>query len=191
MGVSKPLGSVNNKHQYNVTEYSGTNADTVKMDNNVARQILNYPPTYLSKSPESDISVIQNKLNTGAIIDSKFVKHPSAEDALKLIEDDYSNFQSQLENKERYKYISPVDDSELIKITAPNTDKAKYIFGHKISKNLINDIRVAAIERDQDPYDVLAHVLIEGGGRYDNTIQSHDYFNTHDLIQKQFPNKYL
>lgn len=191
IGISKPLASVNNKHQYDVTEYSGINADTVKMDNNTARQILNYPSTYLSRFPESDISVIQNELNKGAIIDDKFVNRPSAKDALKLIEDDYRKFQSQLEDKEEYKYDAPVDDSEFIKITAPNTNKAKYIFGHKISKNLINDIRVAAIERNQDPYDVLAHVLIEGGRRYNAPIRSHDYFNTHDLLQKQFPNKYL
>lgn len=191
-GVSKPLGNINDKHQYNVPHYWGTEAGHIKMDNNIVRRILNYPPTYLSRFPESDTSVIQNELNKGAYIDWKFVNRPSVEDALNLVTDDYSNFQSQLGHKEEeYTYSPQSDDSELVKITAPNTDRAKYIFGQNISKNLINDIKVAAIERNQDPYDILAHILIEGGGTYNNAIRSHHYFNTHDVLQKQFPNKYI
>jgi hypothetical protein len=75
------------------------------------------------------------------------------------------------------------DVSDTINITAPNTDISKFIFGNKISKDAIEEISRVAKLRNQDPYDILAHMLIEVSGS--NPLRTHSYYNTHDVIQRQ------
>lgn len=79
------------------------------------------------------------------------------------------------------------DDSERVTITAPNTTISKFIFNNKISKNALAEISRVSKLRNQDPYDVLAHMLIEGSG-YDITTDTR--YNTHDSLTGQIKPKY-
>lgn len=75
------------------------------------------------------------------------------------------------------------DISDTINITAPNTNISKFIFGNKISKDAIKEINRVAKLRSQDPYDILAHMLIEGSGS--EPLRTDTYYNTHDVVQRQ------
>lgn len=90
------------------------------------------------------------------------------------------------------KYInsSEVDDSPKIKITAPNTDISKFIYGNNISEEAIKEIKQVASKRNLDPYDILAHMLIESSGEF-NGITKNSYFNTHDVLDRQISPRLL
>lgn len=100
----------------------------------------------------------------------------------KLADSQYDNFVQDLDNIE-YRKGLPKDTSNIINITAPNTEISKFIFGNKISQDALNEIKRVAELRQQDPYDVLAHMLIEMSGS--QTIRLGDYFNTHNVIKNQ------
>ena len=91
-----------------------------------------------------------------------------------------------------FKYInsSEVDTSPKIKITAPNTDISKFIYGNNISEEAIKEIKQVASKRNLDPYDILAHMLIESSGGF-NGITKNSYFNTHDVLDRQISPRLL
>ena len=91
-----------------------------------------------------------------------------------------------------FKYInsSEVDTSPKIKITAPNTDISKFICGNNISEEAIKEIKQVASKRGLDPYDILAHMLIESSGEF-NGITRNSYFNTHDVLERQISPRLL
>lgn len=80
------------------------------------------------------------------------------------------------------KYRNDSDETSDISITAPNTDISKFIYGNVISNNALQEIARVSALRGQDPYDVLAHMLIESSGE---RIDMSTYFNTHDVISRQ------
>ena len=106
-------------------------------------------------------------------------------DAWKQADLDYKNFKEEVE-KMYYPY-GIKDNSEVIDITAPNTDIAKFIYGNKISKNAIEEIKRVSELRGQDPYDVLAHMLIEKSGPYPITM--HNDFNVHNVVKDQIDSR--
>lgn len=91
-----------------------------------------------------------------------------------------------------FKYInsSEVDTSPKIKITAPNTDVSKFIYGNNISEEAIKEIKQVASKRNLDPYDILAHMLIESSGGFGG-ITRNSYFNTHDVLRRQISPRLL
>ena len=91
-----------------------------------------------------------------------------------------------------FKYInsSEVDTSPKIKITAPNTDISKFIYGNNISEEAIKEIKQVASKRSLDPYDILAHMLIESSGEF-NGITRNSYFNTHDVLERHISPRLL
>lgn len=102
----------------------------------------------------------------------------------KLIDRDSEKFAYKVDdlyNYNDYKF-SDFDDNDFTKITAPNTDISKFIFGNKVSNKALAEVARVSKLRGQDPYDVLAHMLIEASGSY---IDMNEYFNTHDLFVKQ------
>lgn len=101
--------------------------------------------------------------------------------AWKVADSDYYEFKNAL-NKTKNTKSTSQDNSSLINISAPNTEIAKFIFGNKISEEAIKEIKRVSELRRQDPYDVLAHMLIEMSGRPLTTTQ---YYNTHDLLSRQ------
>lgn len=80
------------------------------------------------------------------------------------------------------------DGSNIITLKAPNTDISKFVFNRNISENAINRISEVSEKRGVDPYDVLAHMLIEGN---DNPLTTSSYYNTHNVIEGQLPGKYV
>jgi hypothetical protein len=111
----------------------------------------------------------------------------SVEDAWERADQQYDMFSNMVHDAHKYSK-KPLDESELISITAPNTDISKFIFNNKISKDAIAEIIRVSKLRNQDPYDVLAHLLIEGSGKY--PITTNEYFNTHDVISSQINPKF-
>lgn len=73
-----------------------------------------------------------------------------------------------------------------IKLTAKNTDISKFLEGRTIDKAVLERIKEVAEKRNVDPYDILAHVLIEGAPN----IGVKTYYNTHDVIGRQLGNKF-
>ena len=106
-------------------------------------------------------------------------------DAWKQADLDYKSFKEEVE-KMYYPY-GIKDNSEVVDITAPNTDIAKFIYGNKISKNAIEEIKRVSELRGQDPYDVLAHMLIEKSGPYPITM--HNDFNVHNVVKDQIDSR--
>lgn len=80
------------------------------------------------------------------------------------------------------------DGSNIITLKAPNTDISKFVFNRNISENAINRISEVSKKRGVDPYDLLAHMLIEGN---DNPLTTNSYYNTHHVIEGQLPGKYV
>ena len=100
-----------------------------------------------------------------------------------IISDDTQKFISSLPIHKNNYVKGDADLSDTINITAPNTDISKFIFGNKISKDAIKEISRVAKLRNQDPYDILAHMLIENSGS--NPLTTHSYYNTHDVVRRQ------
>lgn len=73
-----------------------------------------------------------------------------------------------------------------IKLTAKNTDISKFLEGRTIDKAVLERIKEVAEKRNVDPYDILAHMLIEGAPN----IGVKTYYNTHDVIDRQLGNKF-
>lgn len=144
----------------------------------------NVMPTELMPSTEE----LQNKLNNEVIYSIKkdnwkdHIEDDDRNSLLNIIRSDSRAFRFHLHDlTDKYKNSEP-DTSEMISINAPNTDISKFIFGNKISKNSIDEIKRVAELRKQDPYDILSHMLIEGSGY---PITTDTYYNTHDVIKKQ------
>lgn len=89
-----------------------------------------------------------------------------------------------------YTAESEVDTSKRIKITAPNTNISKFIYGNTITEEALKEIKRVAFTRNLDPYDILAHMLIESSGNFGG-ITSNTYFNTHDVLERQINPKLL
>ena len=102
-------------------------------------------------------------------------------------DEDYKSFSKKVKELEKYG-SKDKDTSETITITAPNTDISKFIFNNKISKDALSEIQRVAELRNQDPYDILAHMLIEASG---STIDTNRSFNTHNVIRNQINNSVL
>lgn len=73
-----------------------------------------------------------------------------------------------------------------VKLTAKNTDISKFLEGRTIDRAVLEKIKEVAENRNIDPYDILAHMLIEG----ERNIGVGSYYNTHDVITRQFGNKF-
>ncbi len=112
------------------------------------------------------------------------VNDNDTESMFNIIRDDTAKFKSKL-NKISGSYW-PLgrqrDRSDRLKITAPNTDISKFVFGNNISKDAISEIRRVSQLRGQDPYDILSHMLIEKSG---SPIVTNEYYNTHDVVKRQ------
>lgn len=73
-----------------------------------------------------------------------------------------------------------------VKLTAKNTDISKFLEGRTVDKAVLERIKEVAENRNVDPYDILAHMLIEGS----TNIRVGSYYNTHDVIDRQLGNKF-
>ena len=144
----------------------------------------NVMPTELMPSTEE----LQNKLNNEVIYSTKkdnwkdHIEDDDRNSLLNIIRSDSKAFRFHLHDlTDKYRNSDP-DTSEMISINAPNTDISKFIFGNKISKNSIEEIKRVAKLRNQDPYDILSHMLIEGSGY---PITTDAFYNTNDVIKRQ------
>lgn len=100
----------------------------------------------------------------------------------------YDSFDGKVSSLERSYRSKDEDDSDRVKITATNTDISKFLFGNEVSVNALKEVKRVSELRSQDPYDVLAHMLIEQSGT--GPITTSRYYNTHNVIRDQIPSKY-
>lgn len=144
------------------------------------------PPVMLTKDRTEDLKKLQEHLNEYVLLKSgrEDSRHPrdtfskkdlTVEDVIKATK----NAAYDLKFLDPTAWMKNKDTSDFVKITAPNTDTSKFIFGNKISKDAIAEIKRVAKLRNQDPYDILAHMLIEGSG--EDPITKFDYANVHDI----------
>lgn len=83
-------------------------------------------------------------------------------------------------------YINSNGSEGSIKLSAKNTDISKFLEGRTIDKAVLDRVKEVAKERNVDPYDLLAHMLIEG----DRDLETGSRYNTHDVIRRQLGNRF-
>lgn len=181
---------------YVVKDYGDNlNLTSRSLTENEARRLLGIAPIKLSTQNISS-KEIQRQLDDmylisyGYDLNHKDIKQKkdikTVKDALDIATKD---FYKTISKVSILGYTSTLDKSELLPITASNTDISKFIFGNKISKDAINEIKRVAQLRKQDPYDILAHMLIEKSGN--EPLKTNSYYNTHDVILGQLPSTVL
>lgn len=155
------------------------------------------PPKNISANRTEDVKKLQEKLNDALIINvhDSFGDVPPQYSGLKrnlripnILEamDDNRYYNGRTLGHWRSNLIA--DDSDFITIDAPNTDTSKFIYGNQVSKDALKEIQRVAKLRNQDPYDILAHMLIERSG---TPLTTDDDYNAHDVVTLQINPKYL
>lgn len=83
-------------------------------------------------------------------------------------------------------YINNGQSKGVVKLSAKNTDISKFLESRTVDKAVLDRIKEVAKERNVDPYDILAHMLIEGY----RDLKTGSYYNTHDVMSRQFGNQF-